>query len=279
VLQRRGVGPDFSFKGLKGDADLDFIHRRDGPRDIYFVRNRRNDWAEADCVFRVKGRAPELWDAVTGKTSRPAAFQAAGDGTRLKLVLPPYGSVFVVFRGPARARPESPAQAKSLPHLDLNGPWDVSFPEGWGAPSSIRFDRLASWTGHSDPGIRYFSGIAKYRRRFELPAAYVSRGTPLFLDLGGVGDVARVTLNGKPAGIAWTAPFRVEITGPAKAGENELEIEVANTWSNRLTGDAQGAGKKYTNTNVIWRKDMPLMPSGLFGPVRVLAGAVEGLPA
>lgn len=279
ILARRGVGPDFSFKSLKGEADLDFIHRRDGRRDIYFVRNRKDAWAEAECAFRVKGRAPELWDAVSGKIARPASFEPAGGGTRLNLVLPPYGSIFVVFRAPgkspAASRPRPPAPRV----LDLAGPWELSFPEGWGAPASVRLDRLGSWTEHSDPGIRYFSGIATYRRRFDLPSDLLAGGAPLYLDLGEVGDVARVTLNGKPAGIAWTAPFRVEITPAAKAGENLLEVEVANTWSNRLTGDAQGAAKKYTNTNVIWRKDMPLMPSGLLGPVRLLAGSVEGLPA
>jgi hypothetical protein len=68
----------------------------------------------------------------------------------------------------------------------------------------------------------------------------------------------------------------VEIGKAARAGANELEIEVANTWANRLTGDAQGAGK-YTNTNIPWRKEMALLASGLIGPVRVLAAGETGL--
>jgi hypothetical protein len=73
------------------------------------------------------------------------------------------------------------------------------------------------------------------------------------------------------------------VTDYIKNGENILKIEVANTWSNRLTGDAI-AGKKYTNTNILrtilpaktiepgnqtrvpWAK-VPLIESGLFGPV------------
>ena len=50
-------------------------------------------------------------------------------------------------------------------------------------------------------------------------------------------------------------------------------MEVANTWSNRLTGDA-ATGKKYTKTNIVkanknltpWEK-VPLKKSGLLGPV------------
>jgi hypothetical protein len=55
---------------------------------------------------------------------------------------------------------------------------------------------------------------------------------------------------------------------------------VANTWSNRIVGDAV-KGEKYTSTNITntvvdgmplirlgW-KDVPLIESGLFGPVTI----------
>jgi hypothetical protein len=155
--------------------------------------------------------------------------------------------------------------------LDIEGPWEVAFAPDLGAPPSVRLEKLTSWTEHADPGVRYFSGIATYRKNVALPADFMKAARRLYLDLGEVRFIARLRLNGKPLGISWTSPFRVEITGAARAGNNELEIEIANTWSNRLTGDAQGVGRKYTNTNVVWKPDTPLLRSGLLGPVRLVA--------
>ena len=59
------------------------------------------------------------------------------------------------------------------------------------------------------------------------------------LDLGQVGDVADVLVNGQPVGVAWKAPYRLDIGSAVKSGRNELEIRVANLWVNRLIGDAQ----------------------------------------
>jgi hypothetical protein len=266
ILAQRRIGPDFAFTG---DADLDFIHRRLAAADIYFVRNKREAWAEAACTFRVKDRAAELWEPVTGAIEGAPVEQVAG-GSRIALELPPYGSVFVVFR----AGPQRPATKRNRTFgrsVDVAGPWELSFQTGRGAPPSLRLEKLISWTDHPEPGVRYFSGIATYRSRFDLPADMVGSGKPLYLDLGDLRFIARVRLNGKPVGIAWTAPFRVDIASAARAGSNEVEIEVANTWSNRLTGDAQSSGPRYTNTNMPWRKDTPLLRSGLMGPVRIIA--------
>ncbi|MEK7406453.1 MAG: glycosyl hydrolase, partial [Acidobacteriota bacterium] len=92
ILRRRGLTPDFT-----AQADLDYIHRREGARDIYFVRNKREEWARADCVFRVKGRPAELWDPQTGE-ARPVPVSSRSGGSAVTLALPPLGSVFVVWQ-------------------------------------------------------------------------------------------------------------------------------------------------------------------------------------
>ena len=81
-------------------------------------------------------------------------------------------------------------------------------------------------------------------------------------------------LNGKDLGIVWQKPFQVSIAGAAKAGANDLEVEVTNFWPNRLIGDQLlPPEKRYTQTNIRkFRADSPLMPSGLLGPVEVRAG-------
>ena len=95
-------------------------------------------------------------------------------------------------------------------------------------------------------------------------------------------------LNDRPLGIPWKPPFRLDITQAVRPGKNRLVVDVANTWSNRLTGDARSPdGKRYCNTNMTraltWElpwKDAPLHESGLMGPVRVIcAHEVELDPA
>lgn len=265
ILRGRGLSPDFS-----STADMDYIHRRDGGRDIYFVRNKLEHAIDVECTFRIPGRGAQLWDAVTG-TARPLAVTRVAGRSRASLKLPAVGSAFVVFDPAFDRNVRTPVPPKPLPPIEIAGPWEVRFAPGWGAPESASFESLRSWTDHDDPGIRYFSGTATYRKTIDVPASLV--GKRVFLDLGDVQVIARVKLNGEDAGGCWTHPFGVELGGLLKAGPNLLEIEVANTWSNRLTGDAVSSGKKYTHTNIRWRKDTALLRSGLMGPVRLEAWA------
>jgi hypothetical protein len=95
------------------------------------------------------------------------------------------------------------------------------------------------------------------------------------LDLGDVRELAEVSINGRPLGIAWHPPYRVDVTEAVKPGENTLEVKVTNLWVNRLIGDQQPGAKKYTFTVMpTYKADAPLRPSGLLGPVRLLQTAL-----
>ncbi|MCD6350862.1 MAG: discoidin domain-containing protein [Armatimonadetes bacterium] len=177
---------------------------------------------------------------------------------------------------------------------EVKGPWEVHFPSGWGAPTSAVFPKLISWTEHSNPGIKYFSGTAEYRREVEIPAQWLGRDAAVYLGLGRVKVIAQVWVNGQDLGIVWKPPFRVEITRVARAGRNDVSVQVTNLWPNRLIGDEQlppddrqwrGAalaawpkwlleGKPRPKTPrftwTTWRhydKNSPLLESGLLGPV------------
>ena len=142
-----------------------------------------------------------------------------------------------------------------------------------------------AWDTHEQPDIKYFSGTATYRKSFELTESQ-ARGL-LRLQLGAVGCIARVRLNGQDQGLVWTDPWAIDLTGAARAGENALEIDVANVWQNRLIGDAGLAeDQRRTRTNVILEQGErtrryrcssgnsidALTPSGLIGPVRLEFG-------
>jgi hypothetical protein len=202
-------------------------------------------------------------------------YRVNGSNVEVTLDLPRYGATFVVFRQPAApgASKTSAGVARTALPVNFDGPWRVDFQAGRGAPASAVLPKLASWTENAEPGIRYFSGTARYRYEFDLPAV---EGR-VELDLGDLWLLADVQLNGRKLGTLWTPPYRVECTSALRAGRNELVVEVTNTWYNRLTGDARlPAAKRLTRTNVDrssfkpWTELEPL-PSGLFGPVRLEA--------
>ena len=126
----------------------------------------------------------------------------------------------------------------------------------------MALDALKSWTELplGEEG-RHFSGTATYRTTLRRDAA----GTAT-LDLGRVETVATVFVNGRKVRTLWAPPYRCQIE--LKAGENELRVEVANTWFNRLVYDA-GLPEAQRKTWTIGapKKGAPLEPAGLLGPV------------
>ncbi len=277
VLTADGVSPDFTHTGE--DAFIDFIHRTDDGVEVYFLANR-NDRAESvDCRFRVSGRQPEWWNPITGERRDLPVFEQKEGCTRVPLQFEPHGSAFLVFRKPAAPSTGGKNFAELKPLVEVTGAWTVQFDPRWFYPTAglqgdavkglVAFAKLEDWSQRPEPAVKYFSGTAVYRNAFTLAAA---GGPRLYLDLGGVANgTARVRLNGQDVGVAWSAPWRVEITSQAKAGANQLEVEVVNLWPNRLIGDANlPKAEQRTRSNIRYKKDAALLPSGLLGPVRVM---------
>jgi hypothetical protein len=273
VLTTEVVAPDFEYRPARADASIEYIHRRTATADIYFVVNQQEREEEFEADFRVEGRQAEFWEQDSGHLRQAPAYPSSRGRTVVPMKLPPYGSVFVVFRGTPSRQPAF--EVGPLTELmEITGSWRLSFESGRGAPPSATFDKLISWPDHADPGIRYFSGTAKYRMKFDAPAGWKRAGRVVSLDLGQVKNIAHVRLNGVDVGVAWKPPYRVEVTRALREGANEIEIEVTNLWPNRLIGDEfLPAAEHITSTNIHkFTKNSPLLPSGLLGPVRIVAG-------
>ncbi len=272
VLKALGTQQDFEY--TKPDTNLMFVHRRLDDGEIYFVDNRNARAAQLDATFRVTGKAPELWDPATGKTTS-VSYKITDGRTTIPLHLDPDGSTFVVFTRPATQTSVELPEPQESPVLSLdealNSGWKVSFQPRRGAPASAEFDHLTSWSENASDGIRYFSGTAAYTKTLNVPASAINSGAHYLLDLGEVKDIAEVAINGKDLGILWKTPFKVDITGALRPGNNEVVVKVTNLWVNRLIGDQQSyAVKKYTFTDFApYKADSPLLPSGLLGPVRI----------
>jgi hypothetical protein len=266
TLASLGIVPDFEFNKPEQDSEILFVHRRLTDGDVYFVNNRVDRSQSVEARFRVDGKAPEIWNADTG-ISEPASYSIENGITTVPLEMGAEDSFFVVFRKPAVVPSVSYVKPILTPAIDLSKGWSVAFQGGRGAPATAELKALSPLNDNADAGIKYFSGVASYSRSFDLPAG-VRPGDRLWLDLGRIGDVAEVRVNGKPVGTAWHAPYRVDIGDAVRRGSNRLEVRVANLWVNRLIGDAQpGAQKVAFVAAPTYKADAPLRPSGLIGPV------------
>jgi alpha-L-rhamnosidase len=266
ALQQLGIAPDVRYTGADKDAKLPFVHRTLDDGDSYFVVNQRDRTENVEAHFRITGKAPELFDPVTGSI-RPTSYRIENGETIVPLTLHSDDSVHVVFRKQASTQSLAVPNATPAAPLTLGGSWTVAFQPGRGAPASISLPGLAPLNEHGEAGVKYFSGIATYSKTFSAPRGW-KKGQPLWLDLGEAREIAEVSVNGKAAGSVWRAPYRLDIGTLAKRGTNRLEIKVANLWVNRLIGDAQPGAQKITWTSQGgYTPTAKLRRSGLIGPV------------
>jgi hypothetical protein len=270
ALKAINIAPDFDHSKPQSDTRILFVHRKLPDADIYFLDNRNDRDETVDATFRIAGKEPELWYAETGR-SEPASYQISGDRTTVPLHLEPWGTVFVVFRKPAKTSSRTLPKPVETELATVDGSWNVTFQPGRGAPASVVLDKLSSWTDSQDNGVKYFSGIGTYTKTIQATADWFKKGATLWIDLGDVKNLAEVTVNGKPLGIVWHAPYRVDASSALKSGANEITIKVINTWVNRLIGDQQSdATTKYTFADVKpYKADSKLLESGLLGPVKL----------
>ena len=276
VLKAMNLQPDFDYSNPNPDAPVLFAHRHLADADLYFIDNRSDNPATFDASFRITGKTPELWYAETGK-AQASSYSIVAGRISVPLKLEPWGTVFVVFRENSK-QPSVELSAKADNQLaTVEGPWQVSFQPGRGAPASVTLDKLISWSDSDDKGVKYFSGAGTYTKTIQASADWFKPGATLWIDLGDVKNLAEVTVNGKSLGQVWHAPYRVDATGVLKPGANEIQVKVVNAWVNRLIGDQQpDATTKYTFTDVKpYKATSPLLPSGLLGPVEITSVATQ----
>lgn len=314
LLKKMNIQPDVSYPGFEFN-DFDYTHYKTNGMDFYYIRNTRNHWVSKNVAFRQQNKIPEIWNPQSGETDSPDIYSLNSASVSIPVSLPPYGAIFYVFRkGENRAKYD---QVTSLNQSDsrvftyrnrtyilndgvfelnkgsqnyvfdnhismqpIDGAWELFFPGVFDTPEKVILPELTSWTESKNEKIKYYSGTATYKKTFQydINSAFKKEGQKIFLDLGELSKIGSVILNDVSLGIAWTKPYWFDVTDIIRPGDNTLVIEVANTWSNRLTGDAITGGN-YTDTNinatnipglnkvyVPWTQ-VPLIKSGLLGPV------------
>ena len=232
-----------------------YTHRTGENEDIYFLSNQTDQEQTFSPTFRESKGKAVVYNPLTDESYD---YQDT-------ITLPAYGSLFVSYRQSGYSHAGNkifPRWEQNIPTLGINSePWTVFFRE---AGLTIKPQQLFDWSQHADDRIRYFSGHARYTTTWKLKKNEVPQGRA-WLSFPNVKDIAHVWINGKDCGIAWTAPYEVEITGALHKGKNTIEIEVVNTWHNALRGlDAGKAPYDGIWTNAKYRtKGDDLLPAGL----------------
>lgn len=295
LYQQHGFNFDLRIKDTK---DLFFTHRQTDKQDIYFVYNDSGKRKLFDTSFEVTGKVPELWDANTGKIKKIAAFNINNDVTNVAFRLEQNESAFVVFNDDAAGKVKINPQLvrnndvealynehgaiefvasnnqklavdvngqlknvtlNNIPAVQtLTGSWQVTFEKSYGLDQRFTFEKLTNWKDSASPEIRAYSGIATYNKIFNVSADILANDKSVTLDLGKVSDSAQVFINGNEVGTAWLAPFALDVSAYLQAGENQLMVKVANSWSNRLiTDESLPDSSQYWQDNGV---HLPVMP-------------------
>ena len=148
------------------------------------------------------------------------------------------------------------------------------FPISSANVNPIEVKELKSLTEFENPDIKYFAGKVKYTIRFDVDESLATTQNIVQLNPGYFDATAEVQFNGKLLNNLWMPGSEINVTGLLKK-ENTLEITVAVVCRNRLIGDLQQFGEIksiFTTAPVaeILNKEMPLKPSGLTGPIKLI---------
>lgn len=183
-----------------------------------------------------------------------------------ELVLEPYQSLFAFCAQTAEAAALLPAglcdaqgiydgpavPAAGTAGEDLKGEYRISLSDSHtGARVPLPVTSLCNL---AVPGLLpEYAGSICYETGFSAEQSW----NGYYLDLGSVYETAEVWVNGENAGVRICPPYRFDVSGLVRRGENKLEIMVTNTLAKE-------------RGNNVFDRAMPQEPTGLLGPVRLL---------
>jgi len=283
TLQRRGL-----YDEIQEKPHFSINRRNIGDKVIYFVSNQSDREQYFDLWFTYKGLKPEIYDPVTGRIDDPFETDTSSGYIKFLERFYPFQSKFIIFNKRGGPRPYAPEYGKHLTKRlqPFVNPWEISFKyDGYEMKRRLALDtaalarkydprmleayELKSWTEDSSNFIKYFSGTVVYRTTYTFDKN-PDTVNAVELQMYKVENLATVKVNGIDCGTVWTRPYHVDIKKAVKQGDNEIEIEVTNTWRNRLIGDELMPEKRTTWLNSPYKlKDKPLLPAGIIGRIEI----------
>ena len=311
-------GIDFGFEEIRKNNGLSFLHRKINDADLYFVSNIQDKYVSMPVSFRVENKNVWNWNPYSGDINQLFHYSSEENKMTVPIKLAPWESTIIVFeegkssshvtetsfdkvtdlsnnRIHAAARQNGSyfikffngkneniytKQIMDIPSpIIVDGKWDMTLESDHFKKVEKELNYLKSWSDEDE--TKYFSGTAKYNIDFKLPSEYVMNDMKLELDLGKLGNIAEVEINGNNAGTIWMKGQKLDITNLLKIGSNHLTVFVTNTNINRVSSfkeivpvpkDLVGKYGEAMSTTRIPREFgfEPLPPAGLIGPVKII---------
>lgn len=250
---------------INDEAAKFFAHRRVAGNDLYYIYNDQPKFTTMKVDLREGDGKPEIWNVDDGSVEEISQYQRMDRRLIMNLSLEPYAGRFILVRRDNN-HPEYDGKhselVKDIYHPSpnklikaLTGPWSVEFDKHLGGPGEVVFETLSDWISHKNNEVRFFSGTAEYTKTFNIESHNLEANEKIYIDLGNVQKIAKVTINGIALGTLWKPPFALDIKHSLQAGSNELKINITNTWVNRLIGDEalpDTSGYKMIGDTVEW---------------------------
>lgn len=272
MLEKAGIPRETA-----ADQGLRFIRRTHDKGWHYFFVNHGQQAVNGWVPLTVPAKSAVVLDPKQTDRTGIARIKEGDKGSQIFLQLEPGESCIVrtFTTDTVEGRPwdyvEPAGEAMSV-----DATWQVRFIDGGPElPKPFQLKQLISWTMSGDPEAKRFAGTALYSTEVDIPKG----SNEWLLDLGRVGESARVRVNGKDAGVAWSAPFQIHLGKLLQPGKNTLEVEVTNVAANRIADlDRRKVDWKYFHEINFVGKDYkpfdaskwPERDSGLLGPVKLV---------
>ncbi|AWB66218.1 glycoside hydrolase [Saccharobesus litoralis] len=242
-----------------------------GSAFIVFEKSHAKSLLASDSVQSIQAIDPQQ------AKYRPLVTSAFDSSGQLVLDIQTNGKYLVH----TNTRPAQTLTIDDLPPSQVfTTPWQLTLTEGRDVATQLQLSQLVSLTELEPLALKHYSGSIIYRNQLAMTDNLLRDDQRWILDLGQVGVIAKVNVNGVDLDDVWSRPLQVDITDALQVGNNQIEINVATTWVNRLVGDQKypeqfpdSAQAKAFNSEITFAskvtKDTPLQPTGLIGPVKL----------
>lgn len=219
---------------------LRHYHTVSGNDHLIMFKNDSEEKLDVNIILPVQGKL-SVYDAWKNKLYLKSS-------TRLCLA-PGESTIWII--GDTDATEEFPETA-DLQRIAADLLWDISIMEV-GADKATAYKSQSPLYNLSRRGeLTHFTGKIFYSTTLEINNADEIK----FIDLGYVGETAKLTVNGKDAGTLIVEPYLFDIRGLLNNGKNTVEVEVVNS--------------PVFKERDVFSRYMKILPSGILGPVELL---------